>query len=151
MIDSGKGFTLIELIAVLLVIGILAAFAVPSLNLASYREQGFIQQSLATIRYAQKQAISSGCNVEVDITAVGCNLNWTGDPVGSTCPMAALSNPVNGNANFCEDSNAPAGSTFPASPFTFDKIGTPSAGTVQYILGATTIQVEAETGYARRL
>jgi MSHA pilin protein MshC len=150
MIIFSKGFTLIELTVVLLVVGILAAFAAPTFNLSGYREQGFIQQSLAAIRYAQKQAMGSGCHVQVNITAASCFLTWTGAPAGFSCPVTALTNPANSSANFCQDSDAPPGSTF-APAFVFDKIGRPSAGTLQYVLGTTTIQVESETGYAHKL
>ena len=152
MIDLNKGFTLFELLAVLLILGILAAFAAPNLNLDVYRQQGFIQQSLAALRYAQKQAIGSGCYVQVNINAVNCNLTWTGAPAGSACPVIPLLNPATGNVEFCEDddTDVPAGSVFPAA-FVFDNIGRPNAGTVQYVFGARTIQIEAETGYVREL
>ena len=143
-----KGFTLTELIVVMLLVGILAAFAAPSFNLSGFREQGFVQQSVAAIRYAQKQAIGSGCYVQVDINAGGCNLTWAGSPAG--CPATALTNPISGSTDFCEDSDAPVGSTF-AAPFNFDNIGRPSAGALTFILGGSTIQVEDETGYAHEL
>lgn len=143
-----NGYTLIELVVVLLIVSVLAAFAVPHLNISTFREQGFVQQSFAAIRYAQKHAIGSGCNVQVTINSSGCNLGFTGAPAG--CPASALINPVSGNANFCLDSDAPSGSTF-AAPFAFDKIGRPIGGTQQYDLGGRIIQVEAETGYTHEL
>jgi len=143
-----KGFTIIELVVTLLVVGILAAIAVPRINISVFREQGFIQQSLAAIRYAQKHAIGSGCNVQVSINATSCDLDFTGAPAG--CPSNALVNPVSGNTNFCLDSDAPSGSSF-AAPFAFDKIGRPIGGTQQYDLGGRILQVEAETGYTHEL
>lgn len=143
-----KGFTLTELIVVMLVVGILAVFAMPRLDISFFREESFIQQSFAAIRYAQKHAIGSGCNVQVSINSSGCNLVIISDPPG--CPASDLINPATGNTNFCLDSDAPSGSSF-AAPFAFDKIGRPIGGTQQYDLGGRIIQVEAETGYTHEL
>ncbi len=59
------GYSLFELIIVILLIGILAAYAVPRLEIDAFQSKGFFQQSLSSIRFAQKQAIATGCNVQV--------------------------------------------------------------------------------------
>jgi len=138
------GFTMIELVIVILLAGILAAFMAPRINLDQFRQTGFTQQALAAIRFAQKQAIASGCFVDVSITGAGCNLQWNGAPAG--CPNTAIPNPGSGLNNFC-DQSSPAAS--PASAFGFDNIGRPVPNATQTInLGSTTITVEAETGFA---
>ncbi len=142
-IDS-DGFTLFELIIIILIVSVIAVIALPRINISNFREQGFVQQSLASIRYAQKQAIASGCHVQVDISASGCNLNMQAS--APNCNATTLTNPITGSPDFCLDSDAPAGSTF-AAPFTFDNIGRPSGGAKQFVLGGRTIRVEAETGY----
>jgi MSHA pilin protein MshC len=139
-----SGFTLFELIIVMLVIGILAAFAAPRLNLTTFRETGFLQQATAAIRYAQKQAIASGCTVNVSITTQ-CNVTWAGVPAPPVCPVNGtnITNPATGEPDFCAGSTA-AGN--PSANFTFDNIGRPSSA--QNInFGNGTIVVEAETGY----
>lgn len=141
-ISENNGFTFFELIIVILLVGILAAYTAPKLNLNTLRETGFYQQALSAIRYAQKQAIASGCTVNVTINTTQCLLSWTGVP--GYCPSTSLANPATGNTNFCKDSNA-AGS--PSANFSFDNIGRPSAA--QNInFGGKSILVEAETGYA---
>jgi MSHA pilin protein MshC len=138
---ENTGFTLIEMVVVMLIVGILAAFAAPRFNLTAFRETGFLQQATAAIRYAQKQAIASGCTVNVSINSTQCLLTWAGAP--APCPSTSLTNPATGNVNFCTDSNA-AGN--PAANFSFDNIGRPSAA--QSInFGNGIITVEAETGY----
>ena len=145
--DNGNGFSLVELIVVIMILSILAVYAIPRLNLDFFRETGFIQQAEASIRYAQKMAIASGCEVDVSITAAACNLNWNNPAADSSCPAdnTVIVNPGSGASNYCQDSTPGSTVDLPAS-FTFDKIGRPSAA--QSIdLGDRTILVEAETGY----
>jgi MSHA pilin protein MshC len=138
-----KGFTLMELVIVLLLVGILAAYAVPRLNLAGFRSAGFSQQTITAIRYAQKQAISTGCSVTVEIDTVDadiCELKWSG-----CAGNANLLNPASGDADFCADST-PEGSV-PVVNFTFNRIGAPSAAQ-SIVIDSRTITVEANTGFA---
>jgi MSHA pilin protein MshC len=132
---------------VIVLVSILAVYAIPKFNLNLFKEAGYIQQAAAAIRYAQKQAIASGCMIEVAITAAGCNLNWNNPTASADCPVdnTAILNPGSGTNNFCEDSTPGSTADLPAV-FTFDKIGRPSAA--QSIdLGDKTLEVEAETGY----
>ena len=134
-----KGFTLIELVLVILLLGILAAYALPSLELASFRSTGFFQQSLSTIRFAQKQAISTGCDVDVAINTA-CQLNWNG-----CAGNASIPNPATGDTDFCANSS-PIGAA-PSVNFTYDRIGAPSAAQ-SFSIDGRTIVVEANTGFA---
>lgn len=133
-----KGYSLFELVIVLLLVGILSAIALPRLDLASFRSAGFHQQAMAGIRFAQKQAISSGCSVQVNISST-CQLNWSG-----CAGNAALLNPASGDSNFCADS-APEGAA-PSINFTFNRIGAPSAAQ-SFSVDGRNIIVEANTGF----
>tara|TARA_R110000782_G_scaffold250847_5_gene338282 strand:- start:2353 stop:2820 length:468 start_codon:yes stop_codon:yes gene_type:complete len=145
------GFTLIELVVVILLVSILGAFMLPKLNLGSFRQSGFVQQAMASIRYGQKQAIGSGCQVNVLITAADCTLQWNGLPVGLGCPGGGtnITNPATGLNNFCNDSKPESSADLPTT-IRFDNIGRPTAtlGNLSLNLGSRIIIVEPETGFA---
>lgn len=142
-----SGFTLIELIMVITLVSILAVYAIPKLDIDIYREAGFVQQASSSIRYAQKQAMNTGCEIDVSISATACNLNWNNPLADANCPAdnTTILNPGTVSTNFCSNSTPNSTAGLPAN-FTFDKIGRPSAA--QSInLGNGTIVVEAETGF----
>src|SRR5665647_363876 len=56
---SQRGFTLIELIMVMVMLGVLAVFAAPRIfNSDDFYARGFHDETLALLRYAQKTAIA---------------------------------------------------------------------------------------------
>ncbi len=76
-----KAFSMIELIAVVLLLAILAVFAFSRLgNLGSFEQKAFFDEFTSALRYAQKLALSTGCNVQVSITGSSYALRQ-----GSTC------------------------------------------------------------------
>lgn len=145
------GFTLIELIVVVSLLSILAAIAIPRLQLDGFRQTGFAQQSMSAIRYGQKQAIGSGCQVDVLITAADCSIQWNGLPIGLGCPAGGtnLINPATSLINFCNNSTPQSTTDLPTT-IRFDNIGRPTAivGDLTLMLGSTTITIEPETGFA---
>lgn len=66
------GVTLVELVCVLVIMGILAGFAVPRLfDQRVYQERGYADEIAASLRYARRIAIASGCNVRFTVSAAG--------------------------------------------------------------------------------
>ena len=56
---ADAGFSLVELVAILVVIGILAAFAAPRFaDRTGFESRGFYDQAQGLVRYAQKIAIA---------------------------------------------------------------------------------------------
>ena len=136
-----SGYTVMELVMVIVLLGLISAIVLPRINLDNFQEGGFFNQTLASIRYAQKQAISTGCNVTVEIDNVDsdiCELKWNG-----CASNANLINPGTGEVEFCPDSSV---ATIPTVNFSFDRIGTPTAAQ-SFSIGARTITVEANTGF----
>lgn len=70
------GFTLIELIAVIVLLSILGVVAMSRLgNFSGFESRAFYDEVVNALRYAQKLAVSTGCPVEVNITATGYALH----------------------------------------------------------------------------
>jgi type IV fimbrial biogenesis protein FimT len=95
---SGRGFTLIELVILLAILGIVAAIAVPQFNIWQVRSQiqaasGNLQQDLA---WAQGYAIRSGYPVQVQVQSSG-GCSWTITPIA---PNVSQSIPQMSSAQF---------------------------------------------------
>jgi MSHA pilin protein MshC len=152
------GFTLIELIMVMVIVGILAVFIAPRfLDANIFKSRGFADQVQATLRYAQKEAIAQHRNVCVTMTASDITLT-----IANAIPSVAMS-PCNTNlvlpGQATNKISTPSAeiTLSPAASFSFDALGKPwdvlctTPSTVQKsitISGATNnVVVEAETGY----
>jgi len=135
-----NGFSLAELVTVIVIVTMLAAIALPKLNQQATDASYFASQVASSVRYAQKQAIAQRRSVFVVVSAAEVKLCYDG---------AACASPVRdvltGNAYVAA---APSGVTLTASSasFSFNGLGQPSVGAT-ITVGGKTITVMAETGY----
>ncbi|MFO1321244.1 MAG: type II secretion system protein [Burkholderiales bacterium] len=141
-----RGFTLAELVVVILILGILAVVAVPRLATTSdFEVQGVYDQALSTVRYAQKVAIASRSTVRVAFAANAVSVCFDG---GGACGSAVTDPVRNGSLRAAGSSTV----TLTGTTFTYDGLGRPSPGPVTVSVsggGLTrTFTVEAETGHA---
>lgn len=150
-----RGFTLIELIMVIILVGILAVVAVPRLNTSDFQARGFHDETLALLRYAQKTAIAQRRTVCVTFASDSATLTIASDP-GATndCAGNALVGPKGESPATVTASSASIAYTGGTAPtaFTFDGLGQPSAGQTIKVANNSidinpTITVEADTGY----
>ena len=135
-----------ELVAVMVIMGVLAAVALPKFSATAYGEDElrFYDQTFAALRYAQRAATAMQRNVCATFTSTqltltygaayggACNTNLVG-PGGETAPYKVT---AQGSTTYTS-----------AITFSFDRVGRPSAGQTITISGGKQIVVESETGY----
>jgi MSHA pilin protein MshC len=148
------GFSLPELIAVLVVAGLLAAFAAARWDQGrGIDELGFQERLMTALRLAQRRAVSDGCEVRVNIAAGGIQV----DQRAALC-SGAFNLPMAGTAGAGSvlDSAPPAGQALSAAPatFYFDAAGAVRAAPggaltdVTINVGARQVQITGSTGHA---
>jgi MSHA pilin protein MshC len=148
-----RGFTMAELIIVMVITGVLAAVAVPRmLDTDQLSARGARDLVGSAIRYAQKSAIAMRHNVCVDITATQVNVRYANaSGAGQGCPPTGndIVNPGNGlpYGNMANKLPGNATVTSPVS-FIFDAQGRPLSAPSIPMNTALTIAV---TGYATPL
>jgi MSHA pilin protein MshC len=150
-----SGFSMVELIVTLLVVGILAVAVAPRMfSIQGFDARGFYDQTMSILHYAQKTAIAQRRTVCVAFTSnsatltiasaalvTTCNTNLTG-PDGTAPYRVTARNAVTYTAT-------PADFNFDGQGRPINNAGAPVANQVIQVSGnANTITIEAETGYA---
>jgi MSHA pilin protein MshC len=148
------GFTIIELVSVIVITGIVAAIAAPRfVGMDAFEARGSYGTLSSTLRYAQKTAIAQRTTVYANIntsTRVVC-LGYT-----SNCSTAVLDPST--QAAYSKTLSSKVTITASTSTIGFDGLGRPvpnatATFTIQNAVVAgestRTITVEADTGYVR--
>jgi MSHA pilin protein MshC len=124
-----SGFTLLELVVTLMIIGVLAVAVLPRFaERSAFDRLGFYDQTLSVLRYAQKTAIAQRRNVCVDFTSTTVTLkiaSTAGSAVACTIDLAGPTrNSPPAGINF---TNAGGVAAIPAN-FVFNALGEASSG-----------------------
>lgn len=153
-----RGFTLIELILVIIMLGILAVYAGPRMfNNQDFYAKGFHDETLAYLRYAQKTAIAQRRTVCVAFGSNSLSLSVASAAGAGDCSAVEI------------DFTGPRGESPPTvtakgtvtyigapAALNFNGLGQPTTGagvvlvaprTIQVSGVTNTITVEAATGY----
>lgn len=141
------GFTFVELVAVIAIIGLLAVLALPRMvDTNALEKQGFYDQVLAALRYAQKAAVAQNRYVCVGFPSSG-RIKLT---YGVTASCGSDLVGPDGQSPYVVSSSTTSFSSYTA--FYFDALGRPMVGGVTSrqaigVGGVGSIYIEAETGY----
>ena len=140
---SARGFTLLELITVIVILGILAAVAAANFNQKSIDESWFLEQVKSALRYAQKSAIAQRRLIYVIVNANQLLLCYDPGPVCAS-PVSTLTSA--GAFKLTPPSGVILAAS--SSPFSFDGLGRASAAVTLTVNGRP-VTVVAETGYVQ--
>jgi MSHA pilin protein MshC len=156
---NAGGFTLVELLVILIVLGILAVFLLPNMrNLGTFQARGEYDDIVSALQYARKSAIAKRRYVCVTPATSGLTLTIDANPpestataFGGTCPFAnPLPLPAPDSA--CGATNQTClkatsiQSPVPAA-FQFDALGRTAANVTLTVTGFPVVTVEGETGH----
>lgn len=120
------GFTLIELILILVLVSILSVIALGRLsNTESFATYGYYQSTLASMRYAQRQASARNELIQVEVGTQGLAITRDADTQtqGFQSGGAYLRNPATGQNWDGTHDPPPQGVSLSGGPVVFDGLG----------------------------
>jgi MSHA pilin protein MshC len=154
LVRPQSGFTLLELVLVIVILGIISVFVAPTFTGTSGVDaRGFHDETLAYLRYAQKTAIAQRHSVCVTFESSSVSLSISNVSDSYSC----LANMIGPRGEARAVATARPGASYSTVPqnFVFDPQGQPVDGsganqsrlTIQVAGHSKTIFVEPSTGY----
>lgn len=143
---SQRAFTLIELITVIVLLGITTVVMAPRFfNMTSFRERGYADGVAGAMRYAQRIAMASSCNVRFSLTATSYSAAQRSSK--ATCSSSGSWN----REVLLPDGNeltgtAPAGVTVSPAVIEFDGAGQLVSAIAPIAVGAFDLAIDPVTG-----
>ncbi len=152
-----RGFTLVELILVIVIVGVLAVYAAPRFDRDAFDVASAADELIEAIRYTQEMAMShSGIDDDGDGNPDNYRITLSGG--GYTVSLVDsnsttnVPNPVTNAASYTESWSGI--SLGPATTINFDSRGRPDLGadvtiTLSRSGESATVDIERATGFAR--
>lgn len=153
---SSAGFSLIELVVVIVLLGIMATVVMPRWRGGSgFEERALRDQLVAALRYAQKSAVAARRTVCVNFSTAPSKVDFTiSNAYGASNCSAGASLAGPDGTNLSVSASGSSTITSSVSNFTFDAAGRPSPTSspaasisISGLPAALAITVESETGY----
>jgi len=150
------GFTLVELIAILMVVGVLAVVAMPKLDAgSSLRNDAARDEALAALRLAGQTALSHRRLVCAEVATGAVTLRIASARGAAACDTAYAG--PDGQAAFTANTGAatfalsPSGALYfqPDGRVTSDGAGTAVSNRTLTVSNASSITISGETGFVR--
>ena len=153
--NRSRGFTLVELVLTIIILGVVAVYAIPRMRATIFDARVAAQELVEAIRFAQAMSMNnSGANYyRIQITNAGYTVTQNGNPIV---------NPLTNAAPYSDDNWAGKGITTNANTTVFFNsrgqpfdlaTGNPLAAALAITVTASgeneIVQLEQLTGYAR--
>jgi MSHA pilin protein MshC len=152
-LTTAAGFTLVELVVVLVILGILAAVAAPRFfDDRAFLQRGYYEELASALKYSQKLAVASGCPVRFSLTAGGYDARQQAASSG-TCDTtdATWATTVSLADGQTLTGTSPTGVVVsPAVTVTFDALGRTNLGSDRSVaVGPFALTIRAESGFVQ--
>jgi MSHA pilin protein MshC len=145
-----RGYTIIELVVVITILGVIAAIAGPRFfNTTPFNQRGYADEVASAIRYAQKIAVGSGCSVQLTINPSGYSAMQQAAS-GNRCDPASASwtTPVQRLDGTLLAGTPPNDANVNTSgTLVFNNRGAVISGATNFVVGGYTLTLDAATGF----